>query len=144
MSLGKKCALIFLVALNLINFAAAAIVDYKIIASTPVTKILPHNFELSSVQTMLLDFTVLCFTITLISIVTTYLVTDVPYSPIEIMKNFAFIFFTIPLALGCVAVYGMFTTPLNADKPWIIVCTLIYLLLNAINISCAVTVREDE
>ena len=144
MSLGKRCAIIFLVALNLINYVAFAIVDYKIISGDAVRKILPFDFDLSSVQTMLVDFMAVCLVITLISIVTTYLVTDVPYSPVEIIKNFAVIFFIIPLALSAVAIYGMTTTPLNVDKPWIIVCTVIYLIFNAINISCAVTVREDE
>jgi len=144
MSFGKRCAIIFLVALNLINFVAGAVVDYKLLSGERVRQILPHHLEISSVQIMLLDFFVLTLIIALISVVTMLLACDVTYSPLEVLQNFAFVFFIIPLVLSAVMVYGAYTTKLDADRIWIVISAVSYLVMNAVNICCVLTVKSDE
>ncbi|MBR2134211.1 MAG: hypothetical protein IJ851_05815 [Eubacterium sp.] len=144
MSIGKKISVAFLTALSIINFAAGVIVDYRIIAFDPAKKILPHNFELSSVQNMLVDFLVFALVITLISVVTTYLSTDVSYTPLEIMENFALIFALPSVCVLGAGIYGMLHTPLIADRPWIIICEVVYVLLSVINFCCIMTIKNDE
>lgn len=144
MTWGKRCAIIFLSTLSLISLVAGIIVDYKIITFDAVKQILPHNLELSSVQTMLVDFMAVSLIITLICVVVTYLVTDLPYSPLDIIENFALVFTLPGIGVLCAGIYGALHTPLKADRPWIIVCEIIFVLLSVINCCCIVTIKNDE
>ncbi len=144
MSMGKRCAIILLAVVNFINTVAGVIVDYKLISGEKITSILPFTQEMSSVQRMLVDFMSVALIITLIAAVTTYLVTDVPYTPLEIMENFAGVFMAVPVIILGFGIYGAVQTPLRADRPWIIAAFVIYTVLYAVNISCILTVKEDE
>lgn len=143
MSMPKKTAMIFLTAINLMNIVAGFMTELKIALGRDVTSIIPITAELSVNQVLILNFAVVVAIMLLISIVTAYLATDVPYSPIEIIKNCPGVFMLLPLIVFGIAVYNTVQAQLSADKLWIILSAVFYVLANAVNFGCIMTVKED-
>lgn len=143
MNLQKKAAMIFLSVINIMTLAAGIITELKIALGSDVTSIIPISTEMTVNQILLLNFAVVVFIMLLISIVTTYLVTDVPYSPKEIISNCAGIFLVIPILVLFAAVFNAVNAVFTADKVWIILSAVFYLLANVINFGCILTVKED-
>lgn len=142
MTTGKKVSIIFLWALNIINFLAGIITQFKMLLSKDINSIIPIKAELSVNQILMVNFMAVVVIMCLISIILTYLVCDVPYSPIEVLQNFSPLF-AIPS--GIVFILGL----VNAfrvgagDKLCIILCSLVFLIVSVIEISCVLTVQED-
>lgn len=143
MSLNKKLVLAFLTAINIINLAAGAITQVKILKGSDVTSIIPITAELTVNQILLLNFMCVAAIMVLISIVTTYLATDVPYSPKEILSNCPGIFLIIPAVILFIGIFNAINAQMTADKIWIALCSIIFFALNAVNFGCIVTVKED-
>jgi hypothetical protein len=139
-----KFAMMFLTAINIMNLTAGVITQVKLLTGSDIVSIIPISVNMSVVQILMLNFMAVSIIMTLISIITTYLVTDVPYSPKEIFSNCAGIFLVIPVLILFVAVFNAINTPVMIDKISIIVSAVIYLLFNAINIGCLLTIKEDE
>ena len=139
----KKFAITFLSVMNLINICAGIITQVKIAKGSDFTSIIPITIELSVNQIIIVNFVVVIAILLLISIVTTYLATDIPYSPKEILSNCAGIFVVIPVAICGVAIYNAFKAELTADKLWIVLSSVFYLITNIINIGCVLTVVDD-
>lgn len=138
-----KTALIFLSVINIINLAAGVISQFQLLKGSDVTSIIPITVEMTVIQILLVNFMAVAILMTLISIVTTYLVTDVSYSPGEILSNCAGVFMIIPAAVFALCAYNAFTASEIVDKISLIVCGAVYLLLNAINFGCILTVKSD-
>lgn len=144
MSFNKKFAFIFLIIINLINIVSDIIVQIKIITESDVTSVIPIKAELSVNQVLMLNF--ICVTVILlfICIVTTYLVTDVPYSPIEILSEFAGIFAILPAILLAFGLFNAFRAQIGADKLVIALCALAHFVSCIINASCLLTIKADS
>lgn len=139
-----KCALIFLSVMNLINLAAGVITQITLINNSDVVSIIPITVEMTVDQILLLNFLAVSLIITVISVVTTYLVADASYSFWEILTNCAGVFLVIPVIILLVSVFNAVNAAETVDKVSIIVSSLIYLLFNAVNFGCLITVKEDE
>lgn len=139
-----KCTLIFLAVMNLINLAGGIITQVTMITNGDVVSIIPISFEMTVDQILLLNFMAVAIIISIISVVTTYLVVDAPYSFGEIISNCAGIFLVIPVLLIFAAVYNMINAPAVIDKISIIASAVVFLLLNVVNFGCVLTVKEDD
>lgn len=139
-----KCALIFLSVMNLINLAAGIITQITLIKNSDVVSIIPITVEMTVDQILLLNFLAVSLIITVISVVTTYLVADASYSFWEILTSCAGIFLVIPVIILLVSVFNAVNAAETVDKVSIIVSSLVYLLFNAVNFGCLITVKEDE
>ncbi len=139
-----KCALVFLSVMNLINLAAGVITQITLIKNSDVVSIIPITVEMTVDQILLLNFLAVSLIITVISVVTTYLVADASYSFWEILTNCAGIFLVIPVIILLVSVFNAVNAAETVDKVSIIVSSIVYLLFNAVNFGCRITVKEDE
>ena len=139
-----KCTLIFLAVMNLINLVGGIITQVTMITNGDVVSIIPISFEMTVDQILLLNFMAVAIIISIISVVTTYLVVDAPYSFGEIISNCAGIFLVIPVLLIFAAVYNMINAPAVIDKISIIASAVVFLLLNVVNFGCVLTVKEDD
>ena len=136
MTTSKKGAIIFLWILNILNVLAGFISQFKILLGKDITSIIPINAPLSVNQIVLVNFMALAVTTVLIAVILTYLVTDIPYSPLEILENFSPLFL-IPSGVAAIK------ADIAADKIWLIACMIIYILISIIEISCLLTVKQD-
>jgi len=143
MTSQKRCAIVFLGIINIINIAAGIITELQMILGKDVVSVIPITAELSVNQILNLNFAVVVTVMTLISIVTTYLATDVPYSPKEILSNCAGIFLIIPVAVLAMAVFNAINAPITADKFWIVAGAVYYFLTFVVNVGCILTIRYD-
>lgn len=139
----KKFAITFLSVINLLNVCTGIITQVKIAKGSDFISIIPITMELSVNQILIVNFLTVVIVLLLISIVTTYLATDIPYSPKEILSNCAGIFVVIPVIICGVAIYNAFRAELTADKLWIVLSAVFYLITNIINIGCVLTVVDD-
>lgn len=139
-----KAAVIFLSLINIMNIAAGIITQLKIITADDVTSVIPITIDITVNQILIINFMTASLLFTLISIVTTYLVTDVPYSPKEIIANCAGVFLIIPVLLLFIAVFNMINAPIVIDKIFIIISAVLYILFSAVNFGCILTIKEDE
>ncbi len=143
MSLNKRLTVVFLSVINIMNILAGIITQVKIITGSDVTSIIPIKAEMTVNQILLVNFMSVAVIMLLICIVTTYLVTDVAYTPLEILSSCPFVFMIIPLVIFGMGVFNAFNAEFISDKIWIAVCSVIYLFANAVNIGCLITVKED-
>ncbi|MGN0535619.1 MAG: hypothetical protein ACI4IR_06445 [Eubacterium sp.] len=139
-----KTAIIFLSVINLMNLASGVITQMKMIMGSDVSSIIPITVPMTVNQVLLVNFMAVSILMTLISIVTTYLVTDVPYSPKEILSNCAGIFMIIPLLVLGASVFNAVNAAETVDKISIIVTALLFVLMNVINFGCVLTINEDK
>lgn len=139
-----KTAIIFLSVINLMNLASGVITQMKMIMGSDVSSIIPITVPMTVNQVLLVNFMAVSILMTLISIVTTYLVTDVPYSPREILSNCAGIFMIIPLLVLGASVFNAVNAAEAVDKISIIVTALLFVLMNVINFGCILTINEDK
>lgn len=144
MTTGKKASVIFLWFLNIVNLLAGIITQFKILLNKDITSIIPIKWELSVNQILMLNFMAVVVIICLICMILTYLCADVPYSPIEVLSNFSPIF-SIPSAVVFIlGIVNGIRAELSGDKLCIILCSLAFLLISVVEISCAITLLEDE
>ena len=143
MNSAKRAAMIFLGAINIMTLAAGVITELTMALGKDVTSIIPITTELTVNQILLLNFSVVIAIMMLISIVTTYLVTDVSYSPKEIISNCAGIFMVIPILVFLAAVFNAINASITADKLWIVLSGILYLIVNMVNFGCILTIKED-
>lgn len=143
MSSQKRVAIIFLGIINIMNIAAGIITQVEILTGSDVTSIIPISGEFTVNQILLINFTIITAVMLLINIITTYLATDVAYSPLEIVSNCAGIFMVIPVVLFIVGIFNAFSAPIFADKIWIILSGIFYVIANLINFGCILTIKED-
>lgn len=143
MNSAKRAAMIFLGAINIMNLAAGVITELTMALGKDVTSIIPITAELTVNQILLLNFSVVIAIMMLISIVTTYLATDVSYSPKEILSNCAGIFMVIPILVFLAAVFNAINASITADKLWIVLSGVFYLIVNMVNFGCILTIKED-
>lgn len=143
MNSAKRAAMIFLGAINIMTLAAGVITDLTMALGKDVTSIIPITTELTVNQILLLNFSVVIAIMMLISIVTTYLATDVSYSPKEIISNCAGIFMVIPILVFLAAVFNAINASITADKLWIVLSGILYLIVNMVNFGCILTIKED-
>lgn len=144
MTSKKKTALIFLASINLMNLAAGVISQLTMAFGWDVTSIIPVKGELSVYQILLMNFSVVVVIMSAIHLITTYLSTDVPYSLGEIITNCPGISLTVPVILLLVGIYNaIFSASTGVDRFLIILCSVIYVLLNAVNFGCLSTIKED-
>ncbi len=143
MNSAKRAAMIFLGAINIMTLAAGVITELTMALGKDVTSIIPITTELTVNQILLLNFSVVIAIMMLISIVTTYLATDVSYSPKEIISNCAGIFMVIPILVFLAAVFNAINASITADKLWIVLSGILYLIVNMVNFGCILTIKED-
>ncbi len=143
MNSAKRAAMIFLGAINIMTLAAGVITELTMALGKDVTSIIPITAELTVNQILLLNFSVVIAIMMLISIVTTYLATDVSYSPKEILSNCAGIFMVIPILVFLAAVFNAINASIAADKLWIVLSGILYLIVNMVNFGCILTIKED-
>lgn len=143
MNSAKRAAMIFLGAINIMTLAAGVITELTMALGKDVTSIIPITAELTVNQILLLNFSVVIAIMMLISIVTTYLATDVAYSPKEIISNCAGIFMVIPILVFLAAVFNAINASITADKLWIVLSGIFYLIVNMVNFGCILTIKED-
>lgn len=145
MTSKKKTALIFLASINLINLAAGIITQLTMAFGWDVTSIIPIKGELSVYQILLINFGIVVVIMSAINLITAYLATDVPYSMGEILTNCPGISLTVPVILLLVGIYNAAITAdiSTLDRILIIVCSIVYVLLNVINFGCVSTIKED-
>ncbi len=143
MTTGKKGAIIFLWILNILNLLAGFVSQFKILLGKDITSIIPISAPLSVNQIMMVNFMALVVIMVLITVILTYLVTDIPYSPIEILENFSPLFLIPSGVAAILGVVNAIRADIAADKVWLIVCMAIYILISIIEISCLLTVKQD-
>lgn len=143
MTTGKKGAIIFLWILNILNLLAGFVSQFKILLGKDITSIIPISAPLSVNQIMMVNFMALVVIMVLITVILTYLVTDIPYSPIEILENFSPLFLIPSGVAAILGVVNAIRADIAADKVWLIVCIVIYILISIIEISCLLTVKQD-
>lgn len=143
MNSAKRAAMIFLSAINIMTLAAGVITELTMALGKDVTSIIPITAELTVNQILLLNFSVVIAIMMLISIAVTYLATDVAYSPKEIISNCAGIFMVIPILVFLAAVFNAINASITADKLWIILSGIFYLIVNVVNFGCILTIKED-
>ncbi len=108
-----------------------------------ITSIIPINEPLSVNQIVLVNFMALAVTTVLIAVILTYLVTDIPYSPLEILENFSPLFLIPSGVAAILGIVNAIKADIAADKIWLIACMIIYILISIIEISCLLTVKQD-
>ena len=143
MTTGKKGAIIFLWILNILNLLAGFVSQFKILLVKDITSIIPISAPLSVNQIMMVNFMTLVLIMVLITVILTYLVTDIPYSPIEILENFSPLFLIPSVIVAILGIVNAIRADIAADKIWLIVCMIIYILISIIEISCLLTVKQD-
>lgn len=143
MNATKKTAIMFLASINLMTVTAGIITELKIFFGNDVTSIIPITADLSVNQILLFNFLAVITVMMLISIVTTYLVTDIAYSPVEIITNCAGVMLVIPFAVVAFSVFNAIKTPEFSDKIFIIISAVVYFLINIINFGCLFTIKYD-
>lgn len=143
MTTGKKGAIIFLWILNILNLLAGFVSQFKILLGKDITSIIPISAPLSVNQIMMVNFMALVLIMVLITVILTYLVTDIPYSPIEILENFSPLFLIPSVIVMILGIVNAIRADIAADKIWLIVCMIIYILISIIEISCLLTVKQD-
>lgn len=143
MTIQKKIAVIFLAVLNVMNIAAGIITQLKIFRGSDVTSVLPVLKDMTVNQILLMNFVCVVAVITLISIVVTYLVCDISYSPKEIILNCPGILMVVPVIILAFGVYNGVNAMDAADKIWIILSQIFFVLANVVNFGCIVTVKDD-
>lgn len=144
MSTAKKAALIFTGLINIMNIAAGVIVQVKLLFNLDVSSILPIRTEMTVTQILLLNFIVVSAVMFLICVVLTYLVTDIAYSPLEIIKNCPQIALVPPILIALVSVFNAVNASGAADKICIIAASVIYVLFSVVNFGAMITIKEDE
>ncbi len=142
MTTGKKASIIFLWVLNVINLLAGIITQFKILLGKDINSIIPIKAQLSVNQILMVNFMAVVVIMCLISMILTYLVCDVPYSPLEVLQNFSPLF-SVPS--GIVFILGLVNgfRAEAGDKLCIILCSLAFFVVSVIEISCVLTVQED-
>lgn len=143
MTTGKKGAIIFLWILNILNLLAGFVSQFKILLGKDITSIIPISAPLSVNQIMMVNFMTLVLIMVLITVILTYLVTDIPYSPLEILENFSPLFLIPSVIVAILGIVNAIRADIAADKIWLIVCMIIYILISIIEISCLLTVKQD-
>lgn len=143
MTTGKKGAIIFLWILNILNLLAGFVSQFKILLGKDITSIIPISAPLSVNQIMMVNFVTLVLIMVLITVILTYLVTDIPYSPLEILENFSPLFLIPSVIVMILGIVNAIRADIAADKIWLIVCMIIYILISIIEISCLLTVKQD-
>lgn len=143
MTLKSKIVLIFLAVLNVMNIASGIITQVKIFTGSDVTSIFPISAPLSVNQVLLVNFLVVTVVIMLISIVATCLVTDLSYSPKEILSNCPSLLMIIPAIIFIVSIFNAVNAQETMDKVWIILSQVFFVIANVVNFGCIITVRED-
>lgn len=139
-----KISIIFLALINLVSYAAGIITQVKLITNSDVTSIIPITVDMTVDQILMLNFMAVSLVLTLISIVTTYLVVDVKCTFGEILSNCAAVFMIVPILVLFVAVFNAVNAPVMIDKISIAVSAVVYVLLNVVNVGSLLTIREDE
>lgn len=143
MTTSKKGAIIFLWILNILNVLAGFISQFEILLGKDITSIIPINAPLSVNQIVLVNFMALAVTTVLIAVILTYLVTDIPYSPLEILENFSPLFLIPSGVAAILGIVNAIKADIAADKIWLIACMIIYILISIIEISGLLTVKQD-
>lgn len=145
MELNKRLSVIFLGVINALNMLAGIITQVYILTNKDIYSVIPipKGLNLTVIQILLLNFMAVSILTLLISIVTLCLVTDVPYNPIEIIENLPAVFMALPIISLGIGIYNTVVTDFAADKIAIIVCSIIYTLICAFELSCAMTVKID-
>lgn len=143
MTTGKKGAIIFLWILNILNLLAGFVSQFKILLGKDITSIIPISALLSVNQIMMVNFMTLVLIMVLITVILTYLLTDIPYSPLEILENFSPLFLIPSVIVMILGIVNAIRADIAADKIWLIVCMIIYILISIIEISCLLTVKQD-
>lgn len=143
MTTGKKGAIIFLWILNILNLLAGFVSQFKILLGKDITSIIPISAPLSVNQIMMVNFMTLVLIMVLITVILTYLVTDIPYYPLEILENFSPLFLIPSVIVMILGIVNAIRADIAADKIWLIVCMIIYILISIIEISCLLTVKQD-
>lgn len=143
MELSKRLSIVFLTAINIMNIVAGIIVQIKMITGSDVTSIIPISGDMTVNQVLMTNFMSVVLIIMLISIVSTYLITDIPYSPKEILSNCPGLFLIIPAVILGLGIFNAVKAPISIDKTIIVVCSIVYFLANAVNFGCIITVKED-
>ena len=139
-----KISIIFLAFINIVSYAAGVITQIKLITNGDITSIIPITVDMTVDQILMLNFMAVSIVLTLISIVTVYLVVDVKCTFGEIMSNCAAVFMIVPILVLFAAVFNAVNAPVMIDKISIAAAALVYVLLSAVNVGCVLTVREDE
>ncbi len=139
-----KISIIFLAVINLMNIAAGIITQVKMITGSDVVSVIPISIDMTVNQILIVNFMAASLIMMLVNVVTTYLVTDVTYSPKEILSNCAFVFMIVPILILCTAIYNTVKAPIMLDKILIIISAVVYVLFNAISFGCVLTIKEDE
>ncbi|MDE5965138.1 MAG: hypothetical protein K2G73_09150 [Eubacterium sp.] len=139
-----KLSIIFLALINIVSYAAGIITQVKLITNGDVTSIIPITVDMTVDQILMLNFMAVSIVLTLISIVTTYLVVDVKCTFGEILSNCAAVFMIVPILVLFVAVFNAVNAPVMIDKLSVAAAAVFYVLLSAVNVGCVLTVREDE
>ena len=143
MTASKKGAIILLWILNIINILAGAVSQFKILFKKDIDSIIPIHAPLSVNQILMVNFLVLIIICVLISVILTYLVTDIAYSPIEILQNFSPLFLIPSAVVSLVGIFNALRAEIFSDKIWLIAGVIVYLAVSIIEISCLITVKED-
>lgn len=138
-----KIGVIFLAVINIMNLAAGVITQVQMVRGSDVTSVIPITLDMTVNQILMANFMAVSIIMTLICIVTTYLVTDVAYSPKEILTSCPLLFLIIPIILLFAAVFNMINAPEMIDKVSIIASAVVYILLSAVNSGCLITIKED-
>lgn len=139
----KKLAVIFLAVLNVMNIAAGVITQIKIFRGSDVVSVLPIFKPMTANQTLMLNFVCVVAVIVLISVVVTYLVTDISYTPKEIFLNCPGILVVLPVIIFVFGVFNAVNTVETADKLWIVLSLIFFVLANVVNFGCIITIKDD-
>ncbi|MCM1114783.1 MAG: hypothetical protein NC397_04725 [Clostridium sp.] len=139
-----KIAAVFLWIINIINVAAGVITQIKLLNGSDVTSVIPITVNMTVNQILLLNFMVVTIIMTLICIVTMCITVDVSYTPAEVIKNCAGIFLVPAIIIFGVSIVSMIKAPDMLDKISILISFAVYVLLNAVNVGCVLTVMEDN
>lgn len=143
MTTQKKLAIIFLAVLNVMNIAAGVITQIKIFRGSDVVSVLPIFKPMTANQTLMLNFVCVVAVIVLISVVVTYLVTDISYTPKEIFLNCPGILVVLPVIIFAFGVFNAVNTVETADKLWIVLSLIFFVLANVVNFGCIITIKDD-
>lgn len=143
MTTQKKLAVIFLAILNVMNIAAGVITQIKIFRGSDVVSVLPIFKPMTANQTLMLNFVCVVAVIVLISVVVTYLVTDISYTPKEIFLNCPGILAVLPVIIFAFGVFNAVNTVETADKLWIVLSLIFFVLANVVNFGCIITIKDD-
>lgn len=143
MTTQKKLAVIFLAVLNVMNIASGVITQIKIFRGSDVVSVLPIFKPMAANQTLMLNFVCVVAVIVLISVVVTYLVTDISYTPKEIFLNCPGILVVLPVIIFAFGVFNAVNTVETADKLWIVLSLIFFVLANVVNFGCIITIKDD-